>query len=178
MEYNKQFLILNFISPINRDIGELWSRGDLRISQEHFASAIIANFLHNIRDANTNEPNSPTIIVGCLQGQRHELGALSLAALVSTRGWRVIYLGADVPPEEFASAALNSEAKAIAISIVFPTEDTMIFRNVGKLKLLAHNTPVFLGGRTFVGIENVVDNKISYFFEDPLEFMQKLDDLY
>jgi methylmalonyl-CoA mutase cobalamin-binding subunit len=47
-----------------------------------------------------------------------------MAAVPATsEGWNAIYLGADIPADEIAAAAMQTQARAVAISIIYPTDD-------------------------------------------------------
>ena len=62
-------------------------------------------------------------LVATPAGQRHELGALMVAVAAATDGWKVTYLGADLPAAEIAATALQRKARAVALSIVHPVDD-------------------------------------------------------
>ena len=86
-------------------------------------STVIRNFLG--RDSSPFAPNSnaPVLIVSTPTGQLHELGAVMVAAAASDMGWRVIYLGPSLPAADIAAAARQHEARAVAVSIVYPEDD-------------------------------------------------------
>ena len=56
-------------------------------------------------------------------GQRHEIGALLGAVMAAAAGWRITFLGADLPVEEIAAAAVSLRADGVAISLVHPEDD-------------------------------------------------------
>jgi methylmalonyl-CoA mutase cobalamin-binding subunit len=56
-------------------------------------------------------------VVGAMEGDHHELGAQSVRILLERDGWRVYYLGADVPVEEFASIQVAQVASLVCISL-------------------------------------------------------------
>ena len=56
-------------------------------------------------------------MVAAPAGQRRDIGAYLLAAVAALRGWRAIYLGADLPAEEIVAAARQTAASAVALSV-------------------------------------------------------------
>jgi methanogenic corrinoid protein MtbC1 len=61
---------------------------------------------------------SKRLVVATLQGELHALGARLVAALAALEGWRVSYLGADLPATEIAAASAALGANAVGISMV------------------------------------------------------------
>ena len=52
-----------------------------------------------------------------MQGDHHDLGAQAVRVLLEREGWRVYYLGADVPLEEFAGVQRAQGASLVCISL-------------------------------------------------------------
>jgi DNA-binding transcriptional MerR regulator/methylmalonyl-CoA mutase cobalamin-binding subunit len=136
------------IAPLAHRIGELWQEGTLTAAHEHFASAVIRNFLIRHSRPYAVGGNTPTIVVATPTGQLHELGAVLAAAAANDMGWRVIYLGTSLPALEMAGAVVRNQARALALSIVFPGDDPNL---PGELETLQKSLPatvkVIAGGR-------------------------------
>lgn len=111
------------IAPILLEVGERWHRGTFVPANEHLASAVIRTTLAWMSDQSVTDPTATTAIVGTPVGQTHELGALIAGAVAVSRGWRVIYLGANLPSEDYVRAVQRTNAKAVALSIVYPAGD-------------------------------------------------------
>ena len=58
----------------------------------------------------------PLLVCGCLPGERHEWGFLCSLVRVQERGWRIHYLGADLPVDQIAVAAWQLTPQAVALS--------------------------------------------------------------
>ena len=97
--------IETLIMPLMQNIGELWREGTLRIMHEHLASAIVRSLLGSLVTTAGAPPTAPYLIVTTPAGQLHEIGALIIASVASTEGWRVTYLGPNLPAEDMAAAA-------------------------------------------------------------------------
>lgn len=151
-QVSQPHLIENFIVPLVYKIGDLWHEGELRVANEHMASAVIRNFLVNqIENYNTVE-NAPVVICATPRGQEHELGALIAGLIAASSGWRVIYLGANLPVEEMAAVAASVDIRAIAISIIYPADDPRLNKDLIHLKkILPENVTIIVGGRAAKG---------------------------
>jgi len=141
-------MLESVIAPLATQVGELWLRGDITAAHEHFASAVIRNFLVRSSRPFALQGNTPTIVVTTPAGQLHELGAVMVAAAANDLGWRVVYLGTSLPAAEIAGAANQHQARAVALSIVFPADDASLPAELAVLReQLPPDTCVIAGGR-------------------------------
>lgn len=140
--------VRHVIHEVLEEIGERWARGDTRIAEEHLTSAVIRNVLGDIVSARPAEAGAAGIVIAAPAGHRHELGCLMAGAAAGMQGWRVVYLGADTPAEEIASAVERSHARAVGLSLVFPAGDPGTAKELRKLvRLLPEDVALVLGGR-------------------------------
>ncbi|MFH1567783.1 MAG: cobalamin-dependent protein, partial [Gemmatimonadota bacterium] len=81
--------------------------------------------------------------------QVHEIGALLVAGTATTGGWRVAYLGPDLPADEIAGAARRHGATAVALSIVYPADDPLMGQEIQRLRRgLGDEVALLAGGRS------------------------------
>jgi len=105
-------------APLLQRVGMGWQAGEVTTAQEHLGSAVLDRVLAEIADQSTSGENGRRLVVATLPGERHALGARLVAALAALYGWRISYLGADLPTGEIAAAAVALGAHAVAISMV------------------------------------------------------------
>jgi DNA-binding transcriptional MerR regulator/methylmalonyl-CoA mutase cobalamin-binding subunit len=135
------------VAPLLREIGERWSAGLVGVAQEHLASAVVRRVLGRAIASAGVDPAAPGLVVGTLQGQAHELGAMIAAAAAAAEGWRIVYLGADLPPEEIARAAARTRSTAVALSVVPPLDSAAAGAAVAALRArLPGGMPLIVGG--------------------------------
>lgn len=146
LELSSPELLENLLSPLLEALGEHWRQGTLRPYHEHMAAAVIRSFLSTHHgDAS---PLAPVFLAATPARQRHEIGALMASKTAEAAGWRVLYLGPDLPPEEIAAAALHQGARVVALSLVYPPDDALLRDELRRLRrLLGHHTEVIVGGR-------------------------------
>jgi DNA-binding transcriptional MerR regulator/methylmalonyl-CoA mutase cobalamin-binding subunit len=115
---NARDFIQNVAEPLVGAIGERWQSGALCVANEHAASAMLRTHLGALLASLPNEPGAPALVSATVAGERHEFGALFAAIVAALAGWRVVYLGADLPASEIATAARVSGAQAVLVSVV------------------------------------------------------------
>ncbi len=152
-------LLQEVLVPMIKNIGDNWKDGSIRVYHEHLASSVIKTFLTNLRGAYKVEQNAPEIIIATPIGQMHELGALLVASAAASEGWRVTYLGANLPAEEIAAAVQQNKPRALALSLVYPPDDPKVNVELIKLaKYLNNDTIIFVGGNSAESYEKTLSN--------------------
>jgi len=151
-------LIENLIIPLVYEIGDLWHEGDIRVANEHLASAVIRSFLANLIEQHIPSENAPLIISATPRGQDHELGALIAGVTAASVGYKVIYLGPNLPVEEIAAVTDNLDAKVVALSLVYPNDDPQLKLDLVNLKkMLPEKISLIVGGRAAGGYLDILD---------------------
>lgn len=171
-------LIESLIIPLVYRLGELWHEGLIRVANEHLATVVIRSFLARMIDQNEPEDNAPIIISATPRGQDHELGAMIVAVTAAPLGWKVIYLGPNLPVEEIASVADSLEAKVVALSIVYPGDDKQLKLDFQNLKrMMPENINIIVGGRASTSYLDVIDEIGATHVKDTRQLRVELDSI-
>jgi methanogenic corrinoid protein MtbC1 len=107
---------LRVLVPVLREVGNRWEEGRFSIAQEHAAAAVLRSHLGSLMRAHAADPNAPAVVCTTPAGQLHEFGALVAALFMAAIGWRVIYLGPNLPAGEIVQAAATGEARVVLLS--------------------------------------------------------------
>ncbi len=138
-------LVLEVLAPIASEIGERWQCGALRIAHEHAASALLRNLLGALMRSHKAAPGAHLALATTPAGELHELGALMAALLAVAHGWRVIYLGPNLPASEILHVADKSGARAVLLSVV-SDEASFGAELAAVAEALPANTSLIIGG--------------------------------
>jgi DNA-binding transcriptional MerR regulator/methylmalonyl-CoA mutase cobalamin-binding subunit len=103
--------------PALRRIGDEWHAGRLSPAHEHLASSIFHDIIADQLRLARPDPSGLVIVVATPPGERHVNGAVAVAAIAAVSGWKVIYLGADLPAADIAAAARAAGAVMVALSL-------------------------------------------------------------
>ncbi len=175
MDLSHPRLIDTLLIPLLQKIGELWEKGGLRVAHEHFSSSVIRYFLTSLETLYTPDAVAPVILVGAPVRQLHEMGALIACVTAASEGWRVTYLGNDLPAEEIAAAAIQRSVSAIALSLVYPSDDPHFGEELGKLRRLVGSAPALLvGGRAAESYDRLLHSVSAQRLLDMSEFRDQL----
>jgi methanogenic corrinoid protein MtbC1 len=137
----------SWLMPSLAGLGLAWRTGSVTVAGEHFVSATVQRRLATLFDAAGRRPvEEPTVVVGLARGSRHELGVLAFATALRRAGLGVVYVGSDLPPEEWV-ATIGSRSAAAAVLGVPSSEDVPAVRETVAMLAAEHPTlPVYVGG--------------------------------
>jgi DNA-binding transcriptional MerR regulator/methylmalonyl-CoA mutase cobalamin-binding subunit len=142
-------LLDDLIAPFLRALGGAWADGRAEVEHEHLAAAVLAAELARLGDARNRDGAAagPRLALATLPGERHALGLAMVAALCAERGLPQAHLGADLPCERIARAAVVLDADVVALSVSLAHAGVATERAVRELRaLLPDPVELWLGG--------------------------------
>lgn len=129
------------------EIGEMWYENRLSVQQEHFASNLAMRRLDALLSAAPPPTRPETVLVGCPADEWHTFTPLLLSLFLRRRGYRVVYLGANVPSERFTETTRDIKADLIVlVAQQLPSAATL---QHAALALTNKGRAVAFGGRIF-----------------------------
>jgi len=143
-------LMLDVIQPAQREIGRLWQSNRLTIADEHQATAISQVALaHLYQLASRGQPRGKRILVACVEGERHDMGARVVADLLDFEGFDVFFLGADVPVASLADKVRAARPDLVVLSVTMTFHQDALRRSVAAIRDFAPGLPIAGGGHAF-----------------------------
>ncbi|MFH2050431.1 MAG: MerR family transcriptional regulator [bacterium] len=171
----QQLFLEKVLQPLLTKTGELWNDGSLKVAHEHLASAVIRSMLGSMIVTSSGTVTGPILISTTPSGQLHEFGALMASVTAASIGWQAIYLGPNIPAEDIAAAAISKKARAVALSLVYPSDDPYIQLELKKLaKMVTSNTQIIVGGRSSETYENTIKEIGAIMVTDLGDLKEKL----
>jgi methanogenic corrinoid protein MtbC1 len=131
------------------EIGEAWHRGELRISQEHYASGFLRAYLLQLYQAYPLRRGAPRVFVGCASSEQHEIGALMVALFLRRGGCRVDYLGANLEAADLVDYVRDQRPALVALSAATEGPALALEKMTAGLERLRPKPLVGFGGRAF-----------------------------
>lgn len=138
------------LGPFLRALGESWSRGEIEVGHEHFASELVREFLTIRWRPMSARADGPRIVCATLSGEEHVLGLHMAAMTLSLAGARAIFLGANTRVEDVTLAVREQAADAVALSAALGVNRKALERDVKALvRALPRGVRVVVGGAGF-----------------------------
>lgn len=110
-------LYLHVFQPALREIGRLWQMNEINVAQEHFCSAATHMAMSQLLSgAVPASPCGRTVVVACVSGELHDVGARMVADFFEMSGWDIYFCGANTPHADILHSAAERSADIVAIS--------------------------------------------------------------
>lgn len=147
--YMIESVLLEMFQPALIEIGERWHRQEISVANEHFASNFIRRKLAGLLNLFEGYAQHDTILLGCAPEEQHDLGILIIAIFLLRRGWRVIFLGAQVPADALLDSVRRLKPLLVCLSASTPAT-ALTIAEIGRMLQGAVPELLFCyGGRAF-----------------------------
>ena len=137
--------VTEIVYPFLSHVGVLWTTRKTLPAQEHFITNLIRQKIISAIDAiPTPKENAPSILMFLTEGELHEIGLLLAAYIAKDLGWRVIYLGQNVPTENIKNVTTITNPDLLLTMFIAPLRK----RNASFFSELSAMTdiPVLISG--------------------------------
>jgi DNA-binding transcriptional MerR regulator len=116
--------MISLIYPFLNQVGLLWTTNKTIPSQEHFMSNLIRQKIISAIDLlNNPDDSAPRIILLLPEEESHEIGLILASYIAKKSGWRVYYLGQNVPIVNLDKLQELTKAKAFFTMFVAPKKE-------------------------------------------------------
>jgi MerR family transcriptional regulator, light-induced transcriptional regulator len=135
------------LGPFLVELGERWGREEISVSHEHFASERVRDFMSAQWRPLSDTARGPRVVCATLPGEQHTLGLHMAAVVLALADVRVVFLGADTPTADLASAAHDFAASAVVLSLSQAADPQHVATQLAALRRsLDAAVPIFAGG--------------------------------
>jgi DNA-binding transcriptional MerR regulator len=130
-----QTLFGEVIQPALIEVGRGWQHGTVLVAQEKTVSELVRDLIAelSLRHA-APDPQGPTVVAGCVKGERHELGLRMIVGLLRAEGFRVQYLGADVDTGFLLDAVRLHPPAAVLLSARLDAHEAALIEAIAALR--------------------------------------------
>ncbi|MBT3338875.1 MAG: MerR family transcriptional regulator [Anaerolineae bacterium] len=161
-------LVFNeILLPGIREIGELWYKGEISVQKEHFASALLMRRIEAMIAASPAPTRPEKIIVACPPKEDHTLSSLLYTLFLRRRGFHIVYLGTNVPLEQFKETVEVIKPELVLFAAQQLTTAATLEQMVREIR--SSNTTVAYSGRIFQSTPDLQDHISAHFLGEDFE---------
>ncbi len=132
------------------EIGELWENNRISVAVEHLATAITQHMLTLLHARLfAGAPRGPAILVACVAGEYHQLGARIVADLCELRGWRSRFMGSDTPVASLLEAIEVHRPALLGLSVSVHANTRSLEEALNGVGSAYPQLPILVGGQAF-----------------------------
>lgn len=148
--YELPRLLFDVISPVLVKIGDAWYNGEINIATEHFASAYIRGKLLGLFQSYPVRRGAKYILIGGAPTEMHEINGIMMSLMLRSLGYRVEYLGPDIPLEDLVDYVSYEHPDMVILTAMLESA-ALELRNLQEKFNRLKKSPIFgYGGRAFV----------------------------
>ena len=145
---------IKVLIPAVQEVGRMWHQNEVSIAEEHFVTATTQRVLSQLQSSVQCAPsNGKTVVAAAVAGDRHEVGIRVVADFLEMAGWRVIFLGADLPSSDLAQAVEDFNADIVVLAATLVTHISSVRSAITAIRAsdAAKSIKVIVGGSGFNG---------------------------
>jgi methanogenic corrinoid protein MtbC1 len=147
--------LLQVCLPAEKELGRMWHLDEITIAEEHFITATTLRLMGQLLAlAPRAEPNGKTVIAASLSGDDHDLGLRAVTDLMEMDGWRVVFLGSNLPVEDLVWSVTAFQGDLVIMSATLPAHAHQVAAATPKLKEQG-DVAVLVGGGAFASREGL-----------------------
>lgn len=149
-EHSLEDVVLRVVLRTQALIGQMWEENRISILDEHVATAISEAALAELyRIAPRRPPNGIRVVVACVEGEIHELGARACADLLEVNGFDVLFAGAAVPSRDLVALCRRTSPQLVCLSVTMSFNVSNLRALVGELRESLPALKIAAGGHAF-----------------------------
>lgn len=136
------------ITPAMRRIGELWAQGEISVADEHLATQLTLRMLVLVGEGfrvAARRPGHRVLLAG-IEQERHSVGLEMAAIVLSSAGYDVRSLGADVPLAALAPAVERHRPALVGLSATLAATAHVLPAAVYELRSADARLGIIVGG--------------------------------
>ena len=145
-------IYLNVFQITQDETGRLWQLNKINVAQEHFITAATQLIMSQLYPyLFTSEKKKKSIIISCVQGELHEIGARMVADLFELVGWDSYYFGANTPNSSIVKAIDTYRPDIFAISVTMTYNLSSVIELIESIRKEpnANYVKILVGGYPF-----------------------------
>ena len=141
-DFTVETVLRDVLLPYLHELGERWEHGAVSVAQEHFAVHVVRGRMAGLARG-WGRGRGPEALLACPPGELHDLALLSFGIVLSRNGWRVGYLGTNMPILGLIQMTADRRPSLVVLAATSPERFAAAMPELAQLAGLA---PLALAG--------------------------------
>jgi len=142
-------VFVDLLQPAQYEIGDRWYRGEIKVEDEHRATAVAQRVTESLPPTPSANPVPRTArcLMAAMGDEQHVLGLRQLELAFMDDGWPVVRIGPRAQVDVLADEVRGTDPSLVCISAGYLSSTTPVRRAIAAVKEL--RIPVLVGGSAF-----------------------------
>jgi methanogenic corrinoid protein MtbC1 len=142
-----QRILIDLIARAQQQVGTLWAANEWSVAREHAATAVSERAVSALAAHTVVRPTRGRVTIACVDGEWHALPIRILSETLRLDGWRIDFLGANVPGPHLVTHLHQTGPDAVALSCMLATRLPRAHAAITACR--SAGVPVIAGGPGF-----------------------------
>lgn len=140
-------IYLELIQPCQYELGRLWETNQISVATEHIGTGISQLGISRLYSRIEPTPSKGhSILIACVEGELHDMGARMVADLCEMHGFDVTYLGANVPTDALIETIQEKRPDVIGLSVTMSFNVPALQNAIARISELLYSSPLTTAG--------------------------------
>ncbi len=145
-------IYLDVFQRSQREIGYLWETDQITVAKEHYSTAATQMIMAGLYSHIAKEiKKDKSVLIACIGGELHELGARMVADFFEMEGWDTYYVGANTPTDSLLKTIEEQKPDILGLSVTMSYNLPKLSELINRIRTET-NVPqmkIIIGGRPF-----------------------------
>lgn len=139
------------LQPAQEEVGRLWEGNEITVAGEHVATAVTQYVMAVLYDSmELPETTRGNGLVTGVQGELHQIGAHMVADVLEASGWRMRFLGTQLPHGDVLRAIEDHEPGLVGISATLLANVPAVGDLIEAVRRSFGDARIVVGGSAFL----------------------------
>jgi len=145
-----QGIYFDILEPALKEVGFLWEKHIVDIWNEHYITDTTIEIMNEIKNLNRKPHNvNYSVILASPGGEMHNVGLKMISDILEIEGFRVIYLGSNIPTQSIINVIEVESPDLIAFSVTMHYHLDSAKMAIAAVKSNFKNIKILVGGGAF-----------------------------
>lgn len=142
--------------PLLEKTGDLWEIGEIKVSEEHYISNAILDFISHLNSLNIDNKCKDKVLMATVEKEEHVIGLKIMENILAQEGYDTYFLGSKTSSEHLIEAMRLQMPKVIILSITLQHLRGNLEKTIREIRKTVnnYNTKIIVTGR---GVEEQLE---------------------
>jgi len=133
-----------------QELGRLWHINKITVAQEHYCTAATQMIMSQLYPFIFNgEIKERHIVIACVGGELHEIGARMVADIFEIEGWDSYFIGANTPLKDLLHTITEKKIDIVALSVTMTYHLPELREYIAEIRETSRGIKIMVGGYPF-----------------------------
>jgi MerR family transcriptional regulator, light-induced transcriptional regulator len=153
--------------------GELWKENKISVANEHIITNITENMISLLQPSlHARRATNKTILIACCENEYHSVGARIISDFFELNGWKVLFLGANMPLKDLLLSLCQYRPDVCGFSVTMAENLQTLESAIASTQSLFSQMEIIVGGQAFE-----IESGVNRDFIKKVVYLQNLEEV-